>query len=107
MGKRKLITSILLVILVCSLWGCATIKVGGNAQLASTSQGGTEIASNRYWYVLWGLVPLGDNATDPYIPSSANKVRVETTTTFVDGLISMFTGIVSIVCRTAVIYEVK
>jgi len=107
MGKRKLITLALLFVLVSSFLGCATIKVGGNAQLVSSSQEGTKIAEQRYWYALWGLVPLGDNSTDPYIPSSVKKLRVETTTTFIDGLISFFTGIVTITCRTAEIYEVK
>jgi len=106
-SKRKIITLCLLVVLIISFTGCYTIKVGGKAQLASSDQSGTLVAEKRYWYALYGLIPLGDNSTDNYIPATANKVRVETKITFLDYIINLFTGIVTIYSATAEIYEVK
>jgi hypothetical protein len=105
--NRKVIGSLLLFFFIISFIGCATIKVGGNAQLAPSKDVGSKIGEKRYWYVLWGLVPLGDNSTDNYIPTTANKVRVETKQTVLDFVFNLFTGIVTIVSRTAEIYEVK
>jgi hypothetical protein len=87
--------------------GCFTIRVGGKAELAPSSVEGTKIAQKRFWYALWGLVPLGDNSTDRLIPENAKKVRVETKYTVPDFLINMFTGLVTIETFTAEIYEVK
>ncbi len=104
---RKIITLLLLVILIISFTGCFTIKVGGKAQLASSDEPGSLVAEKRYWVALYGLIPLGDNSTDKYIPPTAKKVRVETKHTFLDFIINLFTGIVTIYTSTAEIYEVK
>lgn len=107
MLKRKLVLVFLLIIFAASLTGCYTIKVGGNnQQLASSNESGTLVAEKRVWYALWGIVPISDNSTDSMAPS-VKKVKVETTHTFLDYVISFFTGIVSIVCNTAEMYEVK
>lgn len=104
---RKLITLFLLVVLIICFTGCYTIKVGGKAQLASSDQEGTLVAEKRYWYLLYGLIPLGNNSTDDYIPATASKVKVETKMTAVDFLLNLFTGLATIYSRTAEIYEVK
>ncbi len=106
-SQRKIITLCLLVVLIISFTGCYTIKVGGKAQLASSDQTGTLVAEKRYWYALYGLIPLGDNSTDSYIPATANKVRVETKHSFIDIIINLFTGVVTIYTMTAEIYEVQ
>ncbi len=104
---RKIITLSLLVVLMMSFSGCYTIKVGGKAQLAPSDQAGTLVAEKRYWYALFGLIPLGNNSTDNYIPATATKVRVETKHSFIDFVINLFTGVVTIYTMTAEIYEVK
>ncbi len=104
---RKIVTSSLLVVLMISFTGCYTIKVGGKAQLAPSDQAGTLVAHKRYWYALYGLIPLNNNSTDAYIPAGVTKVRVETLHSFLDGVINLFTGIVTIYSMTAEIYEVK
>jgi len=104
---RKIIIFCLLFVLVVSFTGCYTIKVGGKAQLASSDQAGTLVAEKRYWYILYGLIPLSDNSTDNHIPPSATKVRVETKYTVLDFLINLFTSWITIVTFSAEIYEVK
>jgi len=86
--------------------GCATVKVGGNAQLGSSNDQGVKIAQKRCWYALWGLVPINDNSTDQVIP--ANKtVRVETKYSATDWLMNIFTGALTVYSYTAEVYEVK
>jgi len=107
MKSRRLISLILLVAVVMIVAGCFTIKVGGKAELAPSTEEGTKIAERRCWYVLWGLVPIGDNSTDSLIPATAKKVRLETKYKVTDFLINMFTFIVTIETFSVEIYEVK
>jgi len=104
---RKIIILSLMVVLVISFTGCYTIKVGGKGQLAPSDQEGTLVAEKRYWYALYGAIPLSDNSTDKYIPTSANKVRFETKYTVLDFIINIFTGLVTIETFSVEIYEVK
>lgn len=105
--RRKLVSLILLVAVTISVAGCFTIRVGGKAELAPSTEEGTKIADKRCWYALWGLVPIGDNSTDSLIPEAVKKVRVETKYTVSDALINIFTILVSIETFTVEIYEVK
>ena len=105
--SKKLVSLIVLLAVTMSVAGCFTIRIGGKAELAPSTEEGTKIAHKRCWYALWGLAPIGDNSTDPIIPATAKKVRVETKFTFPDFLINIFTGIVTIETYTVEIYEVK
>ena len=107
MKRRRLVSLIVLVAVTLGVVGCFTIKVGGKAELAPSTEEGTKIAHKRCWYALWGLVPIGDNSTDSLIPETARKVRVETKYTVSDALINIFTILVSIETFTVEIYEVK
>ena len=107
MKRKKLVSLVLLVAVTISVAGCFTIRVGGKAELAPSTEEGTKIAHKRCWYALWGLVPISDNSTDPIIPATARKVRVETKYTVSDFLINIFTGLVTIETFTVEIYEVK
>ena len=105
--SKKLISLMLLVVLATSVAGCFTIRVGGKAELAPSSQEGTKIAQKRCWYALWGSVPISDNSTDSLIPETAKKVRVETKYTVPDLLINIFTILPTIETFTVGVYEVK
>jgi len=104
---RKTVGLILLCAFSVGVVGCFTIRVGGKAELAPSTEEGTKIAQKRFWYALWGLVPLGDNSTDQLIPENVQKVRVETKYTVPDFLINLFTWLVTIETFTAEVYEVK
>ena len=107
MEAKKLVSLILLVAVGISIAGCFTIRVGGKAELAPSTEEGTKIAGKRCWYALWGLVPIGDNSTDSLIPGTVKKVRVETKYKVTDFLINIFTGLVTIETFSVEIYEVK
>jgi len=104
---KKLVGVIVLLAVTMSVAGCFTIRVGGNAELAPSTEEGTKIAHKRCWYALWGLVPISENSTDALIPATAKKVRVETKYTVPDFLINIFTLIVTIETFSVEIYEVK
>ncbi len=104
---RRMTALIILIVFSTGLVGCFTIRVGGKAELAASTEEGTKIAQKRFWYALWGLVPLGDNSTDRLIPENVKKVRVETKYTVPDFLINIFTGLISIETFTTEVYEVK
>ena len=105
--SKKVVSLILLIALTMSVVGCFTIRVGGKAELAPSTEEGTKVAHKRCWYALWGLVPISDNSTDPIIPATVKKVRAETKFTVTDFLINILTGIVTIETYTVEIYEVK
>jgi hypothetical protein len=107
MKTKKVVNLIVLLAVIVSVVGCYTIRIGGKAELAPSTEEGTKIAQKRCWYALWGLVPIGDNSTDSLIPGTAKKVRVETKYKVSDFLINIFTGIVTIETFSVEIYEVK
>jgi hypothetical protein len=107
MKSKKLVCLMLLFAVSMNVIGCFTIRVGGKAELAPSTEEGTKIAHKRCWYILWGLVPISDNSTDPIIPATAKKVRVETKYTVPDFFINIFTGVLTIETITVEVYEVK
>ncbi len=107
MKTRTLISVVLLIAILISVAGCFTIKVGGKAELAPSTEEGTKIAGKRYWYALWGLVPIGDNSTDSLIPGTVKRIRVETKYKVSDFFINIFTGLVTIETFSVEIYEIK
>ena len=107
MKSRKLVSLIVLLALTMSFAGCFTIRIGGKAELAPSTEEGTKIAEKRCWYALWGLIPISDNSTDSLIPATAKKVRVETKYQVSDFLINIFTMLVTIETFSVEVYEVK
>ncbi len=105
--SKKLVSLILLLAVTMSVAGCFTIRVGGKAELAPSTEEGTKIAHKRCWYALWGMLPIGDNSTDSIIPETVKKVRVETKYTVSDCLINIFTFILTIETFTVEVYEIK
>ncbi len=75
---------------------CGTITVttppGSKVVIADKGQAGiagcTLYSQKRYMYLLWGLVPLGDNTTTTIMPKKG-KVVVETKTTVIDGILNI------------------
>jgi hypothetical protein len=103
---QKKIALLMVLIFTLGTTGCITMKIGGEAQLAPSTEEGSKIAQKRCWYILFGLVPLNDNSIDSIIPATAQKVRVETKWSFLDIVMNIFTELLTIVSFTAEIYEV-
>jgi len=70
-----------------------TVHTVGNG----SSKGQKE--SERQWYALFGLVQLND-VDSKQLAGSTEDYTITTQHTFVDGLISAFTGVVTISCQT-------
>jgi hypothetical protein len=77
------------------------IMVGCSTHMHVVGDGGKGGAkdSARQWYILWGIVPLND-VSSKTMAGGASNYTIKTQATFLDGLISVFTGIVTISCRT-------
>ncbi|UTC74853.1 hypothetical protein E4O03_11745 [Treponema sp. OMZ 792] len=90
------ITALLLVLVMASmtLSSCMTNRhtVGNGPQTGI-------VEKSRQWYVLWGLVNLGDQDTKSMVGYAADY-KIETYYSGVDWLINLFLGWLSIQSRT-------
>jgi hypothetical protein len=101
---RRIIAVALLLSLSLST-GCFTMKYAAppkqDTKVISEAQPTAVKKTVRVWYALWGAVPITDNSTEKIIAdNNLKEVRVQTQITFVDYVIGIFTGIVSIVPAT-------
>ncbi len=104
--NQRWIALFILFLFVSGTVGCITIKIGGKAELVSSTEEGSKVAQKRCWFILFGLVPLNDNSVDSIIPATAKRVRVETKWSFLDIVMNIFTELLTIVSFTAAVYEV-
>lgn len=100
---RSVIVAMLLFALLCT--GCYTVKYvappGSAVSTLSEQDAVTFKKEKKIWYALWGLVPITDNTTDVIIAqNNLKKARAMSRLTFVDWVISLFTGFASIVPMT-------
>lgn len=94
----KKITSILLLLCMCvTLSGCFTI----NHKVGNGAQGSTKV-EQRQWYVLWGLVPLNE-VDSQAMAAGANDYTVTTQHTFLDMVIGIFTGLITVQPKTVAV----
>lgn len=85
---------IALVAVSLSMTSCYTLT----HQVGSGAQSGQSVEKSQ-WYALWGLVPLNE-VDSKRMAGDAENYTITTEHTFVDGLISVFTGIVTISRKT-------
>lgn len=64
---------------------------------------GNSVVTERQWWILWGLVPINKVDTQT-MAKGAKDYEIKTEQTFVDGIINMFTSMVTVGCQTV---EVK
>ncbi|MDO9511347.1 MAG: hypothetical protein Q7J34_06290 [Bacteroidales bacterium] len=84
--------------LAVMLSSCYTLEhtVGNGAKTGMTIE-------KKQWYALWGLIPINE-VDSKAMASGANDYNIKSQVTFIDYVISAFTGIVSVVVQTV---EVK
>lgn len=94
---KRCTASMGLVLVMALLLGCAahTHIVGQGAQ------GGQEV-QKRQWYVLFGLVPINSVETD-IMAAGASDYTIDTKQSFLDVVINIFTGAVSVYSRTVTV----
>ena len=90
----RAVISIVLIVMLVGMTGCAahTHKVGAGAT-------GTQVEQQRQWYVLFGLVPINTVDTD-VMAAGAADYDIETKQSFLDVVLNIFTGIVTVNSRT-------
>ena len=67
------------------------------------SMTGKEV-SQRQWYIAYGLAPLNKVDTNE-MAGDAENYEIITQTSFVDGLINIFTGNFTVTCRTVTVVK--
>ena len=70
-----------------------THQVGDGAQSGVT-------VSKKQWYAVWGLVPIGEEVDTREMADGKEDYTITTQHSFVDMVISAFTGIVTIQVKT-------
>lgn len=80
-----------------SLSGCFTLN-----HTVGNGGSGQEVASNREWYILWGLIPLNkvDGEKMALENNLTNNYTVTSQMSFVDCLLNIVTGWVSVYGQT-------
>ena len=91
----KKITIILLAILFIA--GCMTQvhKIGSGPQTY-------EEKTLRQWWVLWGLIPINEIDTHE-MAKGAENYEIKTEISFVDGIITIFTSMVTVGCSSVTV----
>jgi len=91
---KKLFAILLFVVLSFFATGCYTMNhvVGDGAK-------GSQVEEARQWYILFGLVPLNE-VDSKAMAGGASDYTITTEQTFVDGLIGIFTGIITVQPQT-------
>jgi hypothetical protein len=92
--RKRLVSLVLVFVLLLGASGCYSLT----HTVGSGPQTGVKL-SERQWYILWGLVPLGtkDSAT---LAGNAADYRVTTKYSVTDIILNIFTGLVTIHSRT-------
>jgi hypothetical protein len=109
MFRRLTVVSVVAVMCFVMV-GCFSVKVcapmSGDISLAPDVTPMAFKTEVRSWYLLWGLVPLSnaeDGVSQTIKSYNLTSVRVETTTTPIDWLISVVLGSISVGTRTTIV----
>jgi hypothetical protein len=94
---KKVMTAVLLVAFCLVLVGCYTIE----HQVGKGAQTGVSV-EKKQWFILWGLVPL-NNVDTHALSGGATDYSIKTQQSFVDVVIGIFTGYVTIYPRTVTV----
>jgi len=74
--------------------------------LATSDMKCVKTAEKRHWYFFWGLSSFDDEVLTAPLLTDVNKpVKIETTTTFTDAMLTILTSLASFVPETTIVYE--
>lgn len=94
---KRIAATLVLAAMLVAVSGCSMHmhKIGNGAA-------GTDVTMQRQWYVLWGLVPINtvDTAT---MAAGASDYDIKTEASFLDVVINIFTGAVTVYSRTVTV----
>lgn len=92
--KKKITSLALMIVLAFSISSCYTMT----HTVGSGAQGGNE-TQQRQWYALFGLVPINQVDSKQMAQGKTDYV-IETKHSFIDIVIGVFTGIVTVYPKT-------
>ncbi|MBU0507827.1 Bor family protein [bacterium] len=94
---KRIIGAILILAFCMMLVGCYTHihQVGNGAQTGVKME-------KKQWYILWGLVPLNE-VDSQQMAAGATDYTIRTQQSFVDVVIGLVTGMVTIYPRTVAV----
>ncbi len=97
MFKMKCSSVLLAAVLALGTTSCYTLEhtVGRGAQ-------GSQKEEKRVWFVLWGLVPLGDFDSQK-LAGDSKDYTVKSQQSVLDVIMNIFTGYISFVSRTVTV----
>ena len=105
MKIKKFISTLLLISMLFSFTGCYTLIVetpeNQNVKLMYSTEQTLQsniktVSHKKFFYLFWGLLPIGNNSTAEMINDVKKEARVVVKTDFIDILIGMLTlGILS------------
>ncbi len=84
----------LALVMLVSFTSCYTLE----HQVGQGANSGNSV-EKRQWYVLWGLVPINE-VDSKAMADGATDYTIETKHTFVDVVIGVFTGFVTVYPKT-------
>ncbi len=107
---KKLMNLLVLVVFVVS--GCAQVVVkapAGKKIIVSSRAVTAPDQQKMVWYVLWGLVPLGDNSTASLLEAypDGSEVAISTEASLIDILIGAVLGQFSVTTRTIKVQKIQ
>lgn len=94
---RKIMITTLLALSMLLYSGCFT-----NIHTVGDGGSGTNEVQKRQWYILWGLVPLNVLETSE-MAGDAENYTIKTEHTFLDGVIGIVTGLVTVYPKTVTV----
>ncbi len=94
MKKMKSILLVAMFAITMALSSCYTLHhtVGEGAK-------GSQVTTQRQWYVLWGLVPI-NNVDTKAMAGNAKDYTITSEVTFIDYVITAFTSAITVVVQT-------
>ncbi len=94
---KKFAVVVLILVFCFSLLGCYTIQ----HQVGSGASSGVKM-EKKQWFILFGLIPLNEVDTKAMAAGTENYT-IQTQQSFVDVVIGVFTGYVTIYPRTVTV----
>lgn len=94
---RKTLLTVALSLSLLLFSGCFT-----NVHVVGDGGTGAKEVKERQWYILWGLVPLNELETSE-MAGDAENYTIKTEHTFIDGVIGIFTGLVTVYPKTVTV----
>ncbi|MEM7106910.1 MAG: hypothetical protein AAF519_01700 [Bacteroidota bacterium] len=91
---RKIKALLLSLVFCIGLTSCFTL----NHTVGNGAQGGDK-TEKKQWYALWGLVPIND-VDSKQMAAGAEDYTITSTHSFLDVVVSLFTGFVTIQVKT-------